>query len=69
MQFDKDHLISVGWVPGANRPKDGSLVAYIFEPFMVAYIGVDDSENVSVAGRSGFTSWQPEVLCWYYLPF
>lgn len=68
MQVDVKHLVSVGWLLGAERPSDGALVAYIFEPFMSAHVGIYDEETDSVAGKAGFTSWQPEVLCWYPLP-
>ena len=68
IQFDPKNLISSGWISGTERPKNDTLVAYLFEPFMSLHVGRYESEFDSVYGRSGFTSWQPEVLCWYPLP-
>lgn len=70
MQVDYfvQELVSKGWSLGKIRPIDQELVVYFFEPFMGLYVGRYDKETDSVAGISGFTSWQPEVLCWYGLP-
>jgi hypothetical protein len=68
IKFSLENLISSGWILGTQRPENEALVAYLFEPFMSLHVGRYDSEFDSVCGRSGFTTWQPEVLCWYPLP-
>ena len=61
-------LCAAGWSDANNRPNDGQFVAYLFEPFMCFYCGEYDKGTDSVAGKHGFTSWQPEVLVWFPLP-
>ena len=56
------------WNPQELRPNDGDLVAYLFQPFNGYYCGWYDAETDSVCGKSGFTSWVPEVTAWYPLP-
>ena len=68
MKHDHEKLIEASWTPCSIRPADKQLLAYFFEPFCSVYVGEYDAEEDSVHGRSGFTSWVPEVLCWYPLP-
>lgn len=51
-----------------TRPSDGQFVAYYFEPFSRFYCGTYNSNNDSVYGSHGFTTWKPEVLVWWPLP-
>lgn len=67
-EHNTDELIAAGWTPGAKRPADGAFVAYLFEPFSAVFVGYYEQETDSICGRSGFSSWNPEVLCWYPLP-
>ena len=48
-----------------DRPEDNQEVVYLFEPFNSWYLGVYDAENDSVYGKSGFTTWLPEVIAWF----
>ena len=68
MKYDHKQLVKAGWVTQETRPADKQLLAYFFEPFGAVYVGEYDVETDSVHGLSGFTSWVPEVLCWYPLP-
>jgi len=47
-----------------DRPTHGQRVLYYFEPFEQWYVGAYDADNDSVFGKSGFTSWLPEVTKW-----
>ena len=58
----------MNWNKQSQRPDDGEHVAYRFEPFGGYYCGVYDKESDSVSGKSGFTSWIPEVTEWYPIP-
>lgn len=35
---------------------------------MKIYVGFYDKETNSIIGNAGFTTWDPEVLCWYPIP-
>lgn len=48
----------------SDRPSHGQRVLYYFEPFERWYVGEYDAENDSVFGKSGFTTWVPEVTMW-----
>lgn len=48
-----------------QRPKDGQVVVYLFEPFDAWFIGRYDAECDSVGGTHGFTTWVPEVAAWF----
>lgn len=66
--FKAEALRNAGWIESIVRPADGQLVAYFFAPFDSIYVGCYEAETDSVAGSAGFTTWFPEVLCWYPLP-
>ena len=56
------------WRNAQDRPADGTHVAYLFEPFGTYHVGLYDAASDSVCGKSGFTTWQPEVTAWFPLP-
>jgi hypothetical protein len=49
---------------GNDRPSDQQRVLYYFEPFEQWYVGVYHTEDDSVTGKNGFSTWQPEVTKW-----
>jgi hypothetical protein len=51
-----------------ERPKDGQLIAYYFEPFGTISVGRYEEKYDTVAGRAGFTTMTPEVPLWFALP-
>lgn len=48
-----------------QRPKNGQVVVYLFEPFNAWFIGTYDAVSDSVGGAQGFTTWVPEVVAWF----
>lgn len=64
----EQQLLDVGWFKGEERPQNNELVVYFFEPFNSLHIGTYSAEDDSVEGKSGFTTWSPEVTAWYPLP-
>lgn len=63
-EVSPEFLLSSGWNHPQKRPEDKQHVLYFFEPFMQVYLGTYDEETDSVCGLCGFSSWDPEVLCW-----
>jgi hypothetical protein len=51
-----------------ERPADGQLIAYYFEPFGTLNVGKYEEKYDTVAGRAGFTTMTPEVPIWFALP-
>lgn len=49
---------------GTVRPEDKQRVLYYFEPFEQWYVGIYEAETDSVYGKSGFSTWRPEVTRW-----
>lgn len=47
-----------------QRPTDGQNVIYYFEPFNRWYVGTYTTEDDTVSGKHGFTTWLPEVTMW-----
>lgn len=56
------------WRDAQDRPTDGALVAYLFEPFGTYHVGRYFADEDCVSGKAGFTTWQPEVTAWFPLP-
>lgn len=60
--------MTLTWNSPSLRPSDGQHIAYRFEPFEGYHCGTYDAETDSVFGKSGFTSWTPEITQWFGLP-
>lgn len=55
------------WIPIEQRPRDGQVIVYVFEPFRQLHVGKYVSEDDSViclGKRGGFTTVIPEVPYW-----
>jgi hypothetical protein len=51
-----------------ERPADGQLIAYYFDPSGRICVGKYEEKYDTVAGRAGFTTMTPEVPLWFALP-